>query len=99
MEVYFNGSWGTVCDDDWDITDGSVVCRELGYGVATSAPHSAAYGQGSGQIWMDDVHCTGSEKRLSSCPFSGRGIHNCGHGEDASVLCSLEGGLCIFETT
>ena len=92
VEVYHSGSWGTVCDDDWDINDGKVACRELGYSV-TSVHNSAAYGQGSGSIWMDDVGYTGSEKSLSGCSFGGWGIHDCGHGEDASVVCSLEGGL------
>ena len=98
VEVYYEDSWGTVCDDYWDINDGNVVCRELGYERATSAPHSAAYGQGSGPIWMDDVGCTGSERRLSRCSFDGWGNHNCGHSEDASVICSIKGWLHNFKT-
>lgn len=50
----------------------------------------AQFGPGTGPIFLDDVACTGTETMLLSCPNSGVGVHNCVHGEDASVRCSQD---------
>lgn len=34
MWVKRGSDWGLVCDDDWGMEDGGVVCRQLGYGGA-----------------------------------------------------------------
>ena len=88
MEIFYNGNWGTVCDHDWDMYNARVVCRQLGFPDAVSAPRSAHFGAGSGQIWLDNVDCLGNESSIVNCQNRGWGVENCGHNEDASVICS-----------
>ncbi|KAM6225606.1 CD5 antigen-like [Spheniscus humboldti] len=88
VEVFHNQKWGTVCDDTWDLHDAAAVCRQLGCGMALSAPSSAHFGPGSDPIWLDGVHCKGTESALTECELSNWGEHNCGHSEDAGVVCS-----------
>ena len=96
VEVYYNGEWGTVCDDGWDDTDAGVVCKQLGFGSGTFIG-SAGFGQGSGSIWLDSVKCNGSESILASCGHLGVGITiKCYHSKDAGVKCSGDGKRCYF---
>lgn len=87
VEVFLNGEWGTVCDDDWDFAEAVVVCRHLKYPGATTAVSGGVYGEGNGRILMDNLHCDGTEKDLSSCNFPGWGVTDCKHAEDAGVVC------------
>lgn len=88
VEVLYQGYWGTVCDDSWDTQDAEVVCRQLGCGHSVSAPGGAHFGQGSGNILLGAVYCSGQEPYLSSCQHDGWYNHDCGHREDAGVVCS-----------
>ncbi|KAF1408103.1 Deleted in malignant brain tumors 1 protein, partial [Spheniscus magellanicus] len=88
VEVLHDGEWDTVCDDSWSLMDAEVVCREVGCGQALSAQFGAAFGQGSGPIWLDEVTCAGTEAALSLCQARSWGSHHCNHREDAGVECT-----------
>ena len=92
VEVYSNGTWGTVCDNGWDIHDAHVVCRQLGFRYALNAYQNARFGRGTGPILLDNVNCFGFESSLFSCGHSGVGNHNCSRSKDASVRCGNTGG-------
>ena len=86
LEVRYNGTWGTVCDDGFDYTDAGVVCYMLGYGRAGHVIGNR-YGAGSGPIWLDNVRCSGREKSITHCYHRGWGRHYCTHNQDVSVSC------------
>ena len=92
LEVYYEGQWGTVCDDFFDNLGAMVACRQLGLNpVGAIAVTRAGFGQGVDPIWLDNVNCDGTEPNIDSCPHNAWGTHNCAHFEDAGVIC-----LCKF---
>lgn len=88
VEVFYNDKWGTVCDDHWGLSNADVVCRELKCGTALAAKGGAFFGEGKEDIWLDDVQCLGNEQSIHKCAHRPYGSNNCGHGEDAGVICS-----------
>ena len=88
VEVFYQGAWGTVCDSLWDLPEANVVCRQLGCGRAMEAPGKAHFGEGSGKVLLDNMQCRGHEEHLDECSHAGWFAHNCGHREDAGVVCS-----------
>ena len=89
LEVYHNDVWGTVCDDEFTDAAARVVCYMLGYGYIGRFINNR-YGAGSGQIWLDDVQCRGTESSIANCRHGGWGSHNCRHNQDVSVSCFNE---------
>ena len=88
IELLYNDTWSTVCDDGWNQKSASVACKMAGYenGAQTWRPN-AAFGEGTGKILVSDVTCTGSETCLFECAHSDFYTHACSHADDVGVVC------------
>ena len=60
------------------------MCSRRCYGVFVGN----TYEIGSGQIWLDNVTCTGDETDFVQCSHNGWGRHNCDHSQDVSISCA-----------
>ncbi|CAI8054869.1 Fibrillin-1, partial [Geodia barretti] len=103
VEVCIGGNYGTVCDDNWGITDASVVCYQLGFSrygaIAVSSGAfgddvgfpcipQAELGEGSGMIYLEGIECAGDEDTLLDCPMEVElGFSSCDHSRDAGIRC------------
>ncbi len=50
VEVFYNNSWGTVCDDAFGSPEANVICQSLNFSSALCHVREAGFGQGSGEI-------------------------------------------------
>lgn len=90
VEIFHNGRWGNICDDEWDKYEAEVVCRQLGFELDVKATHSGTFGNARRKYWMDNLFCNGKETELSECRFDGWGQSDCDHSEAAGVVCTVE---------
>ncbi|PIK56425.1 hypothetical protein BSL78_06669 [Apostichopus japonicus] len=64
VEINYNGAWGTVCADGFDMLAANVVCRQVGF---TRAVDVKLFRPGTGPIMLDEVECEGTETQLGLC--------------------------------
>lgn len=66
IEVFVNETSFTMCADKWDLTDATVVCRQLGFSSAIESYASETFGVSFGAMW-ENVYCKGDEFSISEC--------------------------------
>ena len=65
VEICNNNVWGTVCNDGWGTSETVIACRQLGRPFENAITlNGADVPDGTGQIWLDDVECIGTEISL-----------------------------------
>ena len=96
MEVKHQEHWGTVNDYKWGLEEATVVCKQLGCGAALDAPQGAHFGPAVGPIWLEYIHCSGTESALMECSHSAVKDYRpegLSHDQDAGAVCS--GKACL----
>jgi len=89
LEVYHNGEWGTVCDDNWGYNDAQVVCKQIG--KSGGYPFGNTWGSNSDSslpTLLDDVSCSGHESKITYCSHVDKDKENCSHNEDVHIRCN-----------
>jgi len=84
VQVFMSGQWVRVCDDKWENTEASVVCRQLGFGSLGMTQQFQI--SGSGEVVIPNFACSGNESTLLSCSHLGMG--DCNLSDDAWVACT-----------
>ena len=88
VEIYREGAWGGVCDNQWTNMDATVVCRMLGYDVPGTAHNESFFGPGTGEIFLDVIYCDGTEETLDDCLMPYTWAYSCLTGGEAGVSCA-----------
>ena len=85
VQVLYNNTWGTVCNDRWDPADAYVVCYQLGYESALPFTLKTQFSV-SGPTWVSRLGCQGSEDAINDCLMeTSWGDNSCNHEDDVSV--------------
>ncbi|CAI9722758.1 atrial natriuretic peptide-converting enzyme-like isoform X3 [Octopus vulgaris] len=86
IQITINNITGTICDDNFNNIEATVICKQLGYKSGIALP-GGTYGKGNGIIWYDEVNCYGNENSIEFCNGNTKGEHDCDHTEDVGVQC------------
>ena len=86
VEVFYQGKWGKICRDEWDINDVKVVCRQLGFQSAVTDFIGINTIDHTISVVMSNVACTGRESVLASCKRLDAN-HFCAGIKEAQALC------------
>ncbi|XP_078471974.1 scavenger receptor cysteine-rich domain-containing protein DMBT1-like isoform X1 [Lampetra planeri] len=87
VEIFNNGSWGSLCDYAWSSYGADVVCQQMQCGHAVD--NQANYGKGPSPKWT--ATCGSLEESLFNCTLTKGNANTCTTRSDAGVQCTAAG--------
>ncbi|XP_049323004.1 scavenger receptor cysteine-rich type 1 protein M130-like isoform X2 [Astyanax mexicanus] len=97
LEVFYNGTWGNVCNNGMDVETIGLICRELNCGRFKTERATKARVE-SAPNWLDDVKCRKHDSTLFHCPSSSWSQNNCDRSSEVThITCSGEKKQLAFE--
>ena len=94
LEVFYNGTWGSVCRSPMDDITVSIICRPLGCGDSGSLNISVGLREGSRPRWVDLIQCRKMDTSLWQCPSGPWKYSSCSPKEEAYISCA--GDSCLL---
>ena len=88
LEVFYNGTWGSVCHSPMEDITVSMICRQLGCGDSGSLNSSVALREGSRLRWVDGIRCRKTDTSLWQCPSDPWNYNSCSPKEEAYISCA-----------
>ena len=86
VEIWKDGYWYTLCDEEWDLDVAHVVCRNLGYLRAINATKESFFGVSSNKI-LGRLKCDGDVSSTESCTPQLWDVPTCNNYKEAGVVC------------
>ncbi|XP_069054166.1 antigen WC1.1-like [Lepisosteus oculatus] len=86
-EVYYNGTWGSICANSMTETTATVICKQLGCGDKGTIRETNSR-LSPDPKWLDFFSCHKHDSTLWQCPSSPWGQNDCTDREEANITCS-----------
>ena len=88
LEVFYNGTWGSVCRSPMEDITVSVICRQLGCGDSGTLNSSVGLREGFRPRWVDGIRCRKTDTSLWQCPSDPWNYTSCSPKEEAYISCA-----------
>lgn len=85
-----------MCEDEWDLVDAEVVCKQFGYPGVVVSFRNSFFGEGPPLMLMTNLKCNGSELSLLDCIQRPFGEIECENKQNVGVLCGGKKLLLLF---